>query len=654
MCGIVGILDLSGAMVQPDKVIAMTEAIRHRGPDHSATFVCGPIGLGYVRLSILDISNAGNQPMEDCSGQYVTVYNGEVYNFPALRRELELDGIRFHSQTDTEVVANLFARYGVAGVQKLNGMFAFAVWSKHDSELWLFRDPIGVKPLYYRVAAQRLTFASEIKAILTADGRGLEINSRGLLNYLTFGHAVAPVTIFDSVYKLLPGQYLRVKNGSVRVARYFDFPVPGRGQGNTRAEAEWIEEGTDILRRAVKRQMIADVPVGVFLSGGIDSSLLTALMAEHTSRPQTFTVGFPGRETYDETKHARSVARRFGTKHHEVSVRTDDLIAAIDSLVYHYDEPFADAAALPVYLISKLARAHVKVALSGEGGDEMFGGYRRYSAERFAQAYQKMPGFLRSLAIRAATPFSRARRVNRIVRTLSIRDPAVRYAGWLQVFTRDSLAWLLAEKLREPLEDFDAASIYRSLFQCCQGADTLGRLFYADAQSWMPDTYLEKVDKASMAVSLEVRVPLLDLEVIQFASTLPGRFRIRGLTTKYLLRRIASSFLPAEITQRPKHGLSVPTDPWFRGRLEGFVRDILFARMTIERGFFRPQGVSDLLQQHTSGRENCETQIWILLIFELWMRRFMDSKPGVQERIPAQDRKNGYTHWCTDLVVRGC
>lgn len=654
MCGIVGILDLSGAMVPPDRVIAMTEAIRHRGPDHSATFVDGPIGLGYVRLSILDLSDAGNQPMEDCSGQYVIVYNGEVYNFPALRRELELDGIRFRSQTDTEVVANLFARSGVAGVQKLNGMFAFAVWSKRNSELWLFRDPIGVKPLYYRVAAQQLTFASEIKALLAADGRGLEINPTGLLNYLTFGHAVAPVTIFNRVYKLPPGHYLRVKNGSVRVAKYFDFPLPGRGVGRKRSEADWIEEGTDVLRQAVRRQMIADVPVGVFLSGGIDSSLLTALMAEHTNRLQTFTVVFPDRGTYDESKHARSVAHRFGTDHHEVTVRTDDLIAAIDSLVYHYDEPFADAAALPVYLISRLARAHVKVALSGEGGDEMFGGYRRYSAERFAHAYQKMPAVLRSLAIRAATQFGRARRVNRIARTLSIRDPAVRYAGWLQVFNRDSLAWLLAEKLREPLEDYDAAGIYRSLFQCCQGADTLGRLFYADAQSWMPDTYLEKVDKASMAVSLEVRVPLLDLEVIQFASTLPGRLRIRGLTTKYLLRRIASRFLPAEITQRPKHGLSVPTDPWFRGKLEGFVREILFDRRTMERGFFRPQGVSDLLHRHTSGRENCETQIWILLIFELWMRRFMDSRPEVQECRPAQDRENGCTDWCAESAVRRC
>ena len=600
----------------------MTAVLGHRGPDHSAVFTSGPVGLGYVRLSIIDLSETGNQPMTDETGNWVGVYNGEIYNFLELRKELERQGVRFRSSTDTEVLLNLFAREGVAAITKLNGMFGFAIWSKRDRQLWLFRDPIGVKPIYYRVANQRLSFASEIKAIRAVEDDTAELDPTGLLNYLTYGHAVAPSTIFLGISKLLPGHYLCAKEGQVHVERYFDFPLPVTSE--FRHPREWVEEADTVLRAAVKRQMVADVPVGVFLSGGIDSSLVTAYMAEQSATVKSFSICFPGNPEYDEGGHARLVSRHLGTEHHEVQIRPDDLIYAADVMVYHYDEPFADAAGSLIYLVSKLARQHVKVALSGEGGDEMFGGYRRYSAERFARFYLGLPAPIRALAIRTASAWGRARRINRAVRTLDIPDDARRYAGWLEVFSSEALGWLLNGTYRQALESFDGAAAYRSLFRSCSGTDTLGRILYADAQTWLPDAYLEKVDKASMAVSLEVRVPLLDLEVVRFAARCPSQMKLRGLTTKYLLREIVKSRLPSVIAKKPKHGLSVPTDPWFRGRLKNYVRDILLDPMTLRRGLFSPAGLEQLIHRHTSGQENCEAQIWTLLMLELWMRQALD------------------------------
>ncbi len=492
MCGIVGIFERAGAHAERASLAAMTRVIRHRGPDHSAVFTDREVGLGYVRLSILDLSPAGNQPMEDESGQFVCVYNGEVYNFAVLREELESEGVRFRSRSDTEVVVNLFARQGVAGIQKLNGIFGLALWSKRDRELWLFRDPIGVKPVYYFLDARRLIFASELKAILASTSETPAINSQGLLNYLTYGHAVAPATIFEGVKKLMPGQYLRAKGSEIHFGRYFEFPSPSGRREPRRSTREWVEEATEVLGAAVRRQAIADVPVGVFLSGGIDSSLITALMAQQSSAVETFTIGYPQSGSFDETSDARLVAKHFETRHHEVQVEQSDLVNALDHIVYHFDEPFADAAGLPVYLLSRLARTRVKVALSGEGGDEMFGGYRRYVAERAASAYARVPAALKDAAIRAASHFGRARVINRIARTLAIADPAVRYAGWVEVFSRDALEVLLEGSLRRQLKHFDGAGGYRDLFERSGASDVLSRLFFVDSQTWLPDTYLRR------------------------------------------------------------------------------------------------------------------------------------------------------------------
>ena len=621
MCGIVGIFERTGAPADRVAVDAMTRAIRHRGPDHSAVFTDHQVGLGYVRLSILDLSPAGNQPMEDETGQFVCVYNGEVYNFFVLRQELESEGVRFRSRSDTEVVVNLFARQGVSGIKRLNGIFGLAIWSKRDRELWVFRDPIGVKPVYYFLDNERLIFASELKAILASTSETPTMSPEGLLNYLTYGHAVAPVTIYQNVHKLMPGQYLWARDADVSFGQYFEFPVPSGHRERYRPAQEWVNEANEVLRAAVRRQTIADVPVGVFLSGGIDSSLITALVAQQSSVVETFSIGYPQNGSYDETSDARLVAKHFGTQHYEVQIEESDLVNALDHVVYHYDEPFADAAGLPVYLLSGFARTRVKVALSGEGGDEMFGGYRRYIAERAASAYTRLPASLKDVAIRAAARFGRARTINRITRTLAIENPAARYAGWVEAFSRDALELILEGSLRQHLKYFDGASRYRDLFGRCGNSDVLSRLFFVDSQTWLPDTYLEKVDKVSMAVSLEVRVPFLDLDVVRFAARLPDGLRIRRFTTKYLLRQVAKPLLPAAIVQKPKHGLAVPTDPWFRGGLREYVRAILLDPGSLGRGFFNPAAIETMLQRHWAMKENCERQIWTLLVLELWLQQ---------------------------------
>lgn len=623
MCGIAGIL--SRDPINPELIGSMIASLHHRGPDHRDDYTHGPISLGYVRLSILDLSSSANQPMTDESGNFVCVYNGEVYNFQELRNELQQRGVCFRSNCDTEVVVNLFAKEGVAGIRKLNGMFAFAVWSKKDHQLWVFRDPIGVKPLYYQFVNGRLLFASEMKAILAVLDSAPAIAPLGLLNFLTYGHAVAPATIFESIAKLLPGTFIHARPGRMTVDRYFEYPQPEpEHKRSRRPEREWIEEADTCLSAAVRRQKIADVPVGVFLSGGIDSGLITAYMARLGSNLQTFTITFPGRPTYDEAAGARTIARAFNTRHHEIALDDTDLLSAVDTLVYHYDEPFGDAAGIPVYLLSKAARSHVKVVLSGEGGDEVFSGYRRYVAEQVHGLYSLLPHSLKRLAVGIAKTRGNARRFNRIVNTLPVSDPAERYAGWLRVFDRNVLKLLLSDSFAPELDKYDGVAIYRDLFRQCSTSERLSQLSYVDAQTWLPDTYLEKVDKATMATSLEARVPFLDLDVIRFAARVPARLRIRGTTTKYLLRKLASSILPPSIAKQPKHGLSVPTAEWFRRPLLGYVREILLDSRTRRRGLFRSAAVEALIERHRTRQENCETQLWLLLVLELWMRNVLD------------------------------
>lgn len=605
----------------------MVDAMLHRGPDHNAVFCDGPVGLGYTRLAIFDLSESGNQPMFDESGDWVAVYNGEVYNFAELRAELEAQGVHFRSRCDTEVVVNLFARLGPAALARFNGMFGLAVWSRRQRRLWVARDPLGVKPLYYRITANRITFSSEMKSIHRAEPDLPGLSARGILNYLAFGHAISPDTIFNGIRKVPPGYYLEICGDQIRLERYFEYPSPetvgtraGEAAEARRSESSWIEECDSVLGAAVQRQMAADVPVGVFLSGGIDSGLVTAYMARHSRQVHAFSIGFSGQDRYNEVDSAAAVARHLGAQHHQILIGENDLVRSLDKMVYHFDEPFGDAAGLPVFLLSQYAVGSVRVALSGEGGDEMFGGYRRYLAEKYG-FWNLLPAVMRRAISLMNSRLGRARRTRTILRSLSAADPAARYAEMMALFSKHALEALVGGSLEQAAQRYNHAEPYAALFEKYSGAPVVSRLATTDAQTWLADTYLEKVDKMSMAVSLEVRVPMLDLEVVRFSARCPDALKVRGITTKYILRRLAEQVLPKGLASMPKRGLAVPTDPWFRGQLKGFVRDSLLGGRLVSEGLLRREAVSGILERHANGRENCQGQIWTLLVFEQWAQR---------------------------------
>jgi asparagine synthase (glutamine-hydrolysing) len=629
MCGIYGEYDLTGSGRVGGSAEAATDVLAHRGPDERGTWHGPGVFLGMRRLSIIDLAG-GHQPIwnEDRSG--CIVYNGELYNYLDLRPELQARGHAFRTNTDTEVVLHAYEEWGADCLRRLNGMFAFAIWDGRQRRLFLARDRIGEKPLYYYRDGHRLAFASEIKAILADRTIPRQLRPRGLANFLAFGHAVAPETIYGSIRKLLPGHYLLAQGGHVREQPYWDVgdepPLPG---GVELTEEQYAGRVLDLLDDSVRRRMIADVPVGAFLSGGVDSSAIVALMTRHASGPvKTFSLGFDVGGGYDELPAARRVAAALGTEHHELRARDVDLVQVLRTLVYHFDEPFGDAAAFPIYLLSRFAREHVKVVLTGDGGDELFGGYRRYAADQAASWYCRLPGPLRERWIPAAVErLPRLRRIKRTVGTLPIADPARRYAAWLTLFTPAMQAELLAPGLREAVGDYDPAWPYPRYYPALNGAtaaDHLNRLMYMDLKTWLPDAYMEKIDKATMACSLEARVPMLDPRLVELAFQIPGRYKIRGWSTKRILKRAVRRLIPAEVLRRPKTGFAVPTDPWFRGPLKAFTFEVLLDERARRRGYFNMPAVERLWREHAQGRHVWDTHLWLLLNFELWHRAYLD------------------------------
>lgn len=630
MCGIFGELRLS--VGGPASVFGdpATDTLVHRGPDERGTWSGDGIFLGMRRLSIIDLA-CGQQPIWNEDRSLCIVYNGELYNFEDLRSELLAKGHLFQTASDTEVVLHAYEEWGTGCLRRFNGMFALAIWDNRQRSLLLARDRIGEKPLYYYQDAERLIFASEIKAILTDRTIPREINPRGLANFLAFGHAIAPETMLRGISKLLPGHYLIADHDRVQVHQYWDIGDQTDDKFSTLDEASYVTRIRELLDDSVRRRLVADVPVGAFLSGGVDSSAVVALMQRHASAPvKTFSLGFSLGGAYNELSDARLVASALGTDHNELDVHHVDLVEVLRTLVYHYDEPFGDAACFPVYLLSRFARQHVKVVLGGDGGDELFGGYRRYAVDQLAPIYQHLPGVLQhTLFPLAVNGLPRFRRLKRTIQTLPVGNPALRYSAWLRVFSHDMLDQLLTTDLRESLDGYDPAAVYPKYYPTLNGksaSDHLNRLMYVDVKTLLADGYMEKLDKATMACSLEARLPILDYRLVELAFQIPSRFKIRGFSTKRIFKEAVRPLIPETVLKKPKHGFAVPTDPWFRGELRSFAYEVLLDGSARRRGFFNLDVVESLWKDHVTGRHTLDAPLWLLMNFELWNRIYMDGE----------------------------
>jgi asparagine synthase (glutamine-hydrolysing) len=598
----------------------MSATLVHRGPDSSGEFSDEGVALAARRLSIIDLET-GDQPVANENGTVHVVQNGEIYNYRELRRELERAGHSFRTQGDTEVLLHLYEEHGDRFAERLRGMFAIAIWDASHRRLLLARDRFGIKPLYYRHADNELAFASELRAL----PRG-EIDLDALEAFLAFNSIPAPLTIFREIRKLPPGHLLIWEDGRLELRR-FARPAPLE-ELREDEEAELVEELRSRLRDSVRAHLVSDVPVGVLLSGGVDSAFLAALAAEESSEPlRTFSIGFEER-SFDELAGARLVAERYGTQHQELVLRPDAALL-LPALADAFDEPFADSSALPTYLVSQLAANDVKVALSGEGGDELFGGYYTYAADLLAERVGGLARLARPLVERLPTSSSRASfdyKAKRFVRAAHL--PSLeRHHGWKEIFAPELRAELTGRG-----SAFDPVDILRNRYRETVGADELARLQDVDLGIYLVDDLLVKTDRASMAHSLEARVPYLDTVVTNLALALPTRHKIRGLSKKVLLRKAAAPLLPREIVHGKKRGFSIPAAAWLRGELEPFARQTL-SRETLERqGFFHPDVVTRLLDDHVAGREDRSRQLWGLLAFTLWHECHVERAPQVPSR----------------------
>ena len=618
MCGIVGIVDTRpGARVQEITVHRMCEKIVHRGPDDEGIVVKGGTGLGMRRLSIIDIAG-GHQPVFNEDGQVWIVFNGEIYNFPELRPELESLGHRFRTHTDTEVIVHLYEEFGVECVQKLRGMFAFAIYDERAGKLVLARDRLGKKPLHYALLNGRLLFASEIKSILEVAPELAELNSEALLQYFYLGYIPDPQTAFRRIQQLPPGHLLEFAKGDVQVRQYWDLPQ--YGTHSPASEEECLEELERRLAEAVRIRLISDVPLGALLSGGIDSSTVVALMARASSRPvKTFSIGFRHAD-FNEAPYAKKVAERFATEHHEL-ILEPDVVETVEFLTRSLEEPFGDSSMLPTYYVSCLARQHVTVALSGDGGDELFAGYERYRIHLRDREYPWLPGW--------------ARRVYRehIHSRLSYKIPGRNLARsislpWQERYAEGISLLPFQREMALLSEDFAAASdplqSIRNYIDAAPARDALSRILYLDTKTYLPGDILTKVDRMSMLTSLEARVPMLDHLFVAWVAGLTPEWKMRNGDQKYILRKLALRVgVPEEVLHRPKQGFALPLVHWMRHELKELIVSVLLDSTALQRGYLNPQGVRQLLDEHFRGRRDHSPRIWRLLMFELWHRNFI-------------------------------
>src|SRR5688572_36825 len=626
MCGIFGVLHLDGSPVDRAALKAMAQATVHRGPDDEGFHLAGACGIGMRRLSIIDVAG-GHQPLSNADGSLTVVCNGEIYNFRELRRELEALGHRFATGSDSEVVVHGYAQWGDEVVQRLNGMFGFALWDARRRRLLLGRDRLGIKPLYLHRDARRIAFASEAKALLTLPGVSARLNCEGLHSYLNLGYVAAPQSLFAGISKVPPATLLAIEDGRLDERRYWRIPAE-TDQGLD--EREWIERVRARLGESVRMQMVSDVPIGAFLSGGIDSSTVVALMAAESDRPiKTYAIGFEGdgaEQYYNELPYARQVAQRFGTEHHEIVVRPD-AAALLPRLLWHMDEPIADSAFITTYLVSQFARRDVTVILSGVGGDELFGGYRRYLGDYYQAHYERLPAWLRRAAVSAGRRLPSDRHsgllnLSRLAKGFleSAKLPfEARYRAYVEVFP----AWEVSALLRQQVQTRDPIA---DAFREASGTDGLNRMLAVDAETQLPDDLLLLTDKMSMATSLECRVPLLDHELVELAAAMPEAIKVRGGRLKHVLKQALAPLLPEDILERKKRGFGTPMGAWLRGDLAPLRESLLSEKAVQARGLFEPASVRQLIGDHEHNRIDGTDRILCLLNLEVWARIYLDAR----------------------------
>lgn len=633
MCGICGKLALNGhpELVGRPLIQSMMQSMNHRGPDDEGMYVSDRIGLGHKRLSIIDL-NTGRQPISNEDETVQVVFNGEIYNFRELSSDLHKRGHQFRTATDTEVIVHLYEEFGEGCIQKLRGMFSFALWDEKAQLLLLARDRVGIKPLYYHLSSEALIFASEIKAILADPSVAAELEPTALRAFLTYFYTPGEKTLFKHINKLRPGHYLTVKDGRTKVAQYWDLRFEHRGAASSVKDS--ARQLIDLLRNTVRDHMISDVPVGVLLSGGVDSTGLLSFAVENSQKPvSTFTIGFDGNLCTDERPYARMAAQRYGTKHHEMTIGPEDFLRFLPEYVWHMEEPVCEPPAVALYYVSKLARDHnVKVLLSGEGGDEAFAGYQNYRnlvwlermkgiAGPLASSLSTVAGGLGSLGFKS---------VGKYAPLMNLPLEKYYYSRTshpFQFFNRNTESLCTNEFLRS-MNGSNPSHFAEHCFKLVPECNNLDRMLYVDTKTWLPDDLLIKADKMTMANSLELRVPLLDHRVLEFAASLPPELKLNGFTTKYILKKALSSRLPRAVRDRKKTGFPVPYDFWLRNDFKDAVSAVLMDPRTARRGYFRQDAVEGLIKADSNG-SHYSKEIFSLLTLEMWHRAFIDRVPAV-------------------------
>ncbi|MBT6052775.1 MAG: asparagine synthase (glutamine-hydrolyzing) [Candidatus Scalindua sp.] len=641
MCGIAGIAYNNGRPVEHNILKEMIRALKHRGPDDEGIHVinnpqsaiCKPsiqIGLGHRRLSIIDLTKSGHQPMTNEDDTIWLTFNGEIYNFKELRTDLIKQNHTFKSNSDTEVIVHGYEEYGEELFNKLNGMFAFGLWDTTNQALYLVRDRYGQKPLYYSHSQTGIVFGSEIKSLLKHPDIKSEIDIHNLSRYLSYEYIPAPYSIFKNINKLLPGHFIKWNNGTVSTTPYWQINFNEVDTSNTLSVTEIEHHLIYLLKQATRRRIISDVPLGVFLSGGIDSSAIVGLMSELIPADQikTFSIGFE-EESFDESSHARSVSQFFGTDHHEQTLTPNKMLEMLPDIWNIMDEPFADASILPTYLLSKFTREHVTVALGGDGSDELFAGYDPFQAHLAARYYEKIPNSIHNNIISpiinrlpvSTKNMSMDFKLKQFMKGIPYKT-AIRNQVWLGSFDKEEQRNIFTEDINHTLNDFDPYGDIPKSYNGTKFRNSLDEIIYCYSKFYLPDDILTKVDRASMATSLEVRSPFLDVEFAEFANRIPSRLKMKGLTRKYILKRSLQNKIPKEILYRKKKGFGIPLTRWLKNELKPTLLEIFNPSRINKDGLFNSKAISTMLDNHFKGKTDNRKQIWTLLMFEMWKEKF--------------------------------